>query len=1059
MFWVFKKKKKKKKNNANWQSAFNPQLRKKLDRLCCKPLVQGLATPKFQSDVVTWDVNKCYTMAVVEGLKNVKIPIYHLGDDMIPFNPEIHTEMVEEEEEKKEEDSKKQLKSYLFYIPTIELKPYGLLIREGIYPHILIQHLIDEKHITFDDIEYTIPCYQYVDANELVQFAEKVFDLLKDTKYAKNIINVAVGLFNTKYQSKRDQVMISTNPLFTIAYKNHIANSKIPNLKIKISGNDEFDWIRIQSQKRKNKDNGVINQYVVGAGIVRTLKMLKTKWVKGMKLIGMKTDAVYIEVPNLMQHKLAEFSPSNFCVLGYLSFDWNLVHPKHYHYVYKQLKKGGLNYDHKFPENEIITFPDCDDNEILIHNPPVQQSLELYKQYPYKIEKGKKPPKYDEHRIQALKDTIGVVDKSLIQSGLIDISETEVNKVINELNNNLNELTHKQIMDKCKLLSVLIYGTAGSGKTTLGIRIQKILIKIAKMLNKKVIISSFQRSTVASWCNRAQLKDSTYLNWDRLYGNVLKNRLMQREYVCKITPDKIFAIMIDEFFQMPERCLLDLCELLEDNPNIIVIPIGDCNQMPSIDNPKYNWMDCNVMKTFVKYKLKKNYIEGCGRFCPQVLKLVRMLERGDKKGFLRWIKKNREWIENNDVKSALEHLSHYRNPKYSDYNVDAINKIVCPKIKVGCNVICEHQFDSDGVSILVGEKYKVIAMKKNQCKLEINDCGNIKTGWFPIRYKTQDNRRIHILSPGNASTCFREQGREITCIYTIHDAHKMSIQELIVAISRGEHPTDVLFRFSRVDKILKNAKFHCAYQTQQSRSIPGCYKDYGDNDIDKPATNLFQSDMLYLVVDKNNNKYVGKHKYNPKKSLKANLNDRMTGHLSDKGKRNTDVHKMENPVIKPFYGDENDEEPYLMYGKTKDINNLEKNHIRKVLFECKQNKTKCFNKQHTKLKPVIKEKQMKQLNVINDEIERMLNQYRITTEATPTKKDKNKTTYLLNNKEIAKRLGLKNRRVTKRKFEEIIKIKNKFIADVCSITYQEVDQQREQILKKSPNPQPDGSYI
>ena len=75
----------------------------------------------------------------------------------------------------------------------------------------------------------------------------------------------------------------------------------------------------------------------------------------------------------------------------------------------------------------------------------------------------------------------------------------------------------------------MIYGTAGSGKTTVDIRVQKLLIKIAKIFNKKVIISGFQRSTVASWYDRAQLKDSTYLNLDRFCGNTLKNGLMQKD--------------------------------------------------------------------------------------------------------------------------------------------------------------------------------------------------------------------------------------------------------------------------------------------------------------------------------------------------------------------------------------------------------------------------------------------------------------------------------------------------------------------------------------------------
>ena len=53
-----------------------------------------------------------------------------------------------------------------------------------------------------------------------------------------------------------------------------------------------------------------------------------------------------------------------------------------------------------------------------------------------------------------------------------------------------------------KYFNLLIYGTAGSGKTTLGIRIQRVLCDIAIKIDKRVLVTAYQRSCVSSWITR-----------------------------------------------------------------------------------------------------------------------------------------------------------------------------------------------------------------------------------------------------------------------------------------------------------------------------------------------------------------------------------------------------------------------------------------------------------------------------------------------------------------------------------------------------------------------------
>ena len=59
-------------------------------------------------------------------------------------------------------------------------------------------------------------------------------------------------------------------------------------------------------------------------------------------------------------------------------------------------------------------------------------TLDVIKKYPYKIECGKKPPKYDAGRMDALKNSIGVVlDKSeIILDDLHEFDEKEFNEYL-----------------------------------------------------------------------------------------------------------------------------------------------------------------------------------------------------------------------------------------------------------------------------------------------------------------------------------------------------------------------------------------------------------------------------------------------------------------------------------------------------------------------------------------------------------------------------------------------------------------------------------------------------
>ena len=522
---------------------------------------------------------------------------------------------------------------------------------------------------------------------------------------------------------------------------------------------------------------------------------------------------------------------------------------------------------------------------------------------------------------------------------------------------------------------------------------------------------------------------------------------------------------------MPERCLIDLCEVLEQNPNIIIVPIGDNQQCASIENPKYDWLKCDIIHHFVDKIIYKEYIPQSARFSTEVLHLIRLLEQRNFKEFKKIIlTKNPDGsfkYANNDIYSTKWHICKYRNATFTKFSVPKINKKLCPKIKKGNWVICDKKFETNQVNhnnslvkenkkqlkiiSAVGEKYQVIDTRDKglKVKLAVNDYGEIKYGWFPLKY----NGTTHF-SPANASTCFREQGREITEPYIIHDAWAMTLQELIVAISRGKCKQGTLFTFSNIEKITHMRAFPCAYERQtKHRKIPGRYADYTEknkNMMDKPARNEYEKKLLYIITDANNGKYVGETYWNEKLSIEKNLARRLKGHLDkDKPKdKLSPVLNMTDPVMKPFY-DEMSHFPSFIYGKYLDILRIEKNHIRLTMFECKKAGTTYYNRKGTDLKPELNQDKLKQYNILDKEIEKMIDTFYISSIKRPTKKDPNKKAFRIKN--TALKDVLKKGVVEKRKFQDIQDIKEKAIAELCCCSVEQVQNIRNKMLQAQPN--------
>ena len=188
---------------------------------------------------------------------------------------------------------------------------------------------------------------------------------------------------------------------------------------------------------------------------------------------------------------------------------------------------------------------------------------------------------------------------------------------------------------------------------------------------------------------------------------------------------------------------------------------------------------------------------------------------------------------------------------------------------------------------------------------------------------------------------------------------------------------------------------------------------------------------MYKVKDSNNGRYVGITAYKKGLTLQENLDRRMRSHL-DRNKEQSKlsaVLEMTNPVIYPFYGRMNDKNPYFIYGKRHDCLSIEKQHIRKTMFDCMANNTICFNKQQTKLKPEIDEQKVNEYNIVDQQIQKLLDEFVIKSSS---------GRYVVMSQSLATVLNYKSNKIRKTDKSKLVELVHKGIAKMCKIDVKRV---------------------
>ena len=109
-----------------------------------------------------------------------------------------------------------------------------------------------------------------------------------------------------------------------------------------------------------------------------------------------------------------------------------------------------------------------------------------------------------------------------------------------------------------------------------------------------------------------------------------------------------------------------------------------------------------------------------------------------------------------------------------------------------------------------------------------------------------------------------------------------------------------------------------------------------------------------------------------------------------------------------------------------------------VQFDCIRSGKKYFNRAGTKMRPEIDEKKVETLVVIDHEIQRLMEKFKIEQDAEPTKKNLDRKVNLINSEPLAKILENKGKKVRSISKKKLYDKKLEGIAKLCMVTVDKV---------------------
>lgn len=328
----------------------------------------------------------------------------------------------------------------------------------------------------------------------------------------------------------------------------------------------------------------------------------------------------------------------------------------------------------------------------------------------------------------------------------ITISTTSnVNLILNETKESKPTIPHVYH-------NKIIFGKPGVGKS------RSITQILKDNLDKKTLVTSMTHSTVQGF-------DKSII--ESGHTNIVKETLSRLAaiYTAGSLNHKYDLIIVDEMSCLSDRLLKGIFALMNNNPSVEVVLIGDMNQLPSPCVPLID-IDSTMMKLMFPLRIHLQYVfegELAGRMDRQL----------------------------HDASDYL--LTHHKLPEILLDNVIDIDNALT---EASSSNVCKYNKTRHLVNNSQIETHKyfdVIADKPWICKQNDLKRGHINNKL----YTDQEVKDLKIpaqhLEPSYTRTSYIIQGDTIEENLVIYDIAKMSLRDIYVAITRVHHTNQLVF--------------------------------------------------------------------------------------------------------------------------------------------------------------------------------------------------------------------------------------------------------------------------
>lgn len=270
------------------KSQTNTTVTQTLDHFSCKPMIQclcDLTDPDFDEKQKNqglrgFDIFKDHSSILLKN--NYDIPIYSIHDKI-------------------EDYDNKDIECGEYYINRVQTKyKYNttsetryLIIREGFYSWSAIKYFLENNLIKKTDIKKMIKSRIHLKADVFKSFVQYCFNTFEE-KIAKDLVNLYIGTFNSKYSKKMKGCMTDDEDMINYLFFSSTEKKQ----DFKLNYYNGLYFVKVSSKRRLSQDHCSIYRHVISQSVVNLFELLKQATTEESQVYTVHTDSIMIDKVN-----------------------------------------------------------------------------------------------------------------------------------------------------------------------------------------------------------------------------------------------------------------------------------------------------------------------------------------------------------------------------------------------------------------------------------------------------------------------------------------------------------------------------------------------------------------------------------------------------------------------------------------------------------------------------------------------------------------------------------------------------------------------------------------